>query len=179
MDPKQKLLRNASQGGLAGLIATAPMTLVMVAIQKSLPCDEQYALPPRQITREIAQTAKVPGALRQPQEEPLVWAAHYSFGALMGALYGVKTGNQAGDSLARGMAYGFAVWAANYLALLPATNMRASATKEPRGRNVMMIASHLAWGASLEYCLSRFRRAYSRSAGSDFRRTRRIYRQHV
>jgi hypothetical protein len=41
------------QGAAAGMIATIPMTLFVRSAWKRLPAQEQYALPPRQVTRNV------------------------------------------------------------------------------------------------------------------------------
>ena len=46
-------------GALAGLAATAPMTLAMKLMHEQLPREERYPLPPRQVTEGLAETAGV------------------------------------------------------------------------------------------------------------------------
>lgn len=150
MGNNSHLVRSLVDGAVAGLIATGPMTAVMVLCKQMLPRQDQYSLPPEQIVEDLAEAGQVEELLAHPQKEPIVWSAHYGYGALMGLLYGalVQSGNQ--RSIQRGMAYGLGVWAANYLVALPAANMRAGAHGQSAARNAMMIVSHLAWGAALE-----------------------------
>ncbi|WP_397568488.1 DUF6789 family protein [Schlesneria sp. T3-172] len=142
------------EGAVSGLIATAPMTGVMVACKQILPPQDQYPLPPQEIVEDVAQGAQVREVLETDLKQPTVWTAHYGYGSLMGLLYGAVTHGDRTRSIPRGMAYGMAVWAANYLAALPAANSKASAPQESLARNAMMIVSHLAWGAALDYCYS-------------------------
>ena len=46
-------------GALAGLAATAPMTLAMKLMHEALPRHEQYPLPPRQVTEGMAEKSGV------------------------------------------------------------------------------------------------------------------------
>jgi len=154
MSTECRLSDSLVAGTVAGLIATGPMTAAMVVCKKMLPTEQQYSLPPEQIVEDIAETAHLRSALAPPQKEPIVWTAHYGYGALMGLIYGAVSHGRSGRSFGRGMAYGLAVWGANYLAALPAANIKASAHKEPACRNAMMIASHLVWGATLDFCFS-------------------------
>lgn len=152
MSQEQDLLSSLVDGAVAGMVATAPMTAVMVACKQLLPLEDQYALPPEEIVEDVAHVAQLRGALETDLKQPTVWAAHYSYGALMGVIYGALTRGCPTRSIRRGVTFGAAVWAANYLAALPAANSKASASRESLARNGMMIASHLAWGAVLDYC---------------------------
>ena len=154
MRTESDLMTSMLRGAVAGLAATAPMTAVMVACKQFLPTDQQYALPPQEIVEDVAQVAHMRGALESNLKQPTVWAAHYGYGALMGIIYGTLTHGRRTRSLSRGVTYGAAVWAANYLAALPAAGSKASGPKEPAARNAMMILSHVAWGAALDCCLS-------------------------
>jgi uncharacterized membrane protein YagU involved in acid resistance len=58
----------------------------------------------------------------------------------------------------KGALFGVGVWAASYLGWLPAAGILRPATREPAGRNAMMIASHAVWGASLAVISERLRR---------------------
>ena len=46
-------------GALAGLAATAPMSLAMKLLHEQLPTHEQYPLPPREVVMEVAEKAGV------------------------------------------------------------------------------------------------------------------------
>jgi putative membrane protein len=41
------------------------------------------------------------------------------------------------------------VWAGSYLGLLPVLGILSPATRHPTGRNALMIAAHIIWGATL------------------------------
>ncbi|HWW77795.1 MAG TPA: hypothetical protein VNZ44_20490, partial [Pyrinomonadaceae bacterium] len=60
-------------GALAGLAATAPMTLVMKLAHRELPREEQYPLPPRQVTEGIAEKVGVNEHLGEEGREKATW----------------------------------------------------------------------------------------------------------
>jgi len=133
-------------GGLAGLLATVPMSLVMKGWQFALPPRQRYKLPPQQITAELAERVQLP---HPPQQEKAISLInHFAYGCAAGVGYGA-VGLLLPPGLLSGVAFGLAVWGASYLGWLPLLGMRAAAENEPAARNVMMIASHLVWGACL------------------------------
>ena len=140
----------AFAGCFAGLLATVPMTMVMVHLHQHLPRRQRYALPPRIITDGVAQRTPLTAQVL-PQSGPgRALAAHFLFGAATGTFYGVGTsGPRIKPGLASGVAYGLGVWAASYLGWVPAAGLMPAATKQPSERNAMMIAAHIVWGAAL------------------------------
>jgi hypothetical protein len=136
-------------GGVAGLVATVPMTAFMEAAHDRLPRDEQYSLPPRQITEEIAEKAGVDDHLDERQRTGLTIASHFAYGAAAGAAFAPLIRNTALPRVTTGIAYGLAVWAGSYLGWLPAAHIHRPATEEPAGRNALMIGAHVVYGAAL------------------------------
>lgn len=144
-------------GAIGGTLATVPMTLAMLALFRRLPKDDQYPLPPREITDEIARKAKLRRRLTEPQLVALSLAAHFAYGGATGALYplmlrrmpaGAGADRAVGYQALFGCGYGVAVWAGSYLGWLPAFNVLAPATVQPAPRRRLMVAVHLIWGAS-------------------------------
>lgn len=137
-------------GALAGLAATAPMTLAMKLMHEQLPREEQYPLPPRQVTEGMAEKAGVNEHLDEGERVAATWASHFAYGAACGALYGALTSGARADSrpLLAGAGFGVAVWAGSYLGWLPAAGILAPATRHPARRNALMIAAHVVWGAT-------------------------------
>ncbi len=127
-------------------MATVPMSLVMKGWQLTLPRRQQYALPPEQITAEMAERAGVEHAVDEHKAISLV--NHFAYGTFAGMAYG-------GVSLLLaptwygGVVFGLLAWGGSYLGWLPLLGMRAAAKNEPVGRNAMMIVSHVVWGAVL------------------------------
>jgi uncharacterized membrane protein YagU involved in acid resistance len=142
-------------GALAGLAATAPMTLAMKLMHEQLPREEQYPLPPRQVTEGLAEKAGVREQLGEDEREAATWVSHFAYGAGCGALYGALSGGKLDERpLAAGAGFGAAVWAASYLGWLPAAGILSPATEHPARRNALMIAAHLVWGATAAAALS-------------------------
>ena len=95
-------------GALAGLAATAPMTLAMKLMHEALPEHEQYPLPPRRVTEGMAEKAGVgfgvavwagsylgwlpaagiisPATEHPPRRNALMIAAHVVWGAAAGMM---------------------------------------------------------------------------------------------
>jgi uncharacterized membrane protein YagU involved in acid resistance len=143
-------LNSLLSGSLAGLAATVPMTAAMVALHKQLPRHEQYPLPPREVTVQVAEKAGVVDDLETEAEvRQATWAAHFAFGAAAGALYGPLARHMPGGRVAGGVLFGLAVWSGSYVGWLPALGIRRSATRQPPRREGLMIAAHIVWGAAL------------------------------
>ncbi|HZU70765.1 MAG TPA: DUF6789 family protein [Ktedonobacteraceae bacterium] len=137
------------QGAMAGLIATIPMTLFMLAAHRLLPDWQKYALPPERVTNEIAERTEVAEDMNKPQSLGATLVSHFGFGTSMGALYSPVAKKVPLSPVVKGIAFGLLVWAANYLGIFSALKMRESAFNEPGRRNAMMIASHVIWGGTL------------------------------
>jgi hypothetical protein len=142
-------------GALAGLAATAPMTLAMKLMHERLPREEQYPLPPRHVTEGVAEKAGVNQHLDEDEREAATWASHFAYGAACGALYGALAGERVDSHpLLAGVGFGVAVWAGSYLGWLPAAGIISPATEHPARRNALMIAAHVVWGASTGVALA-------------------------
>jgi hypothetical protein len=75
----------------------------------------------------------------------------------MGALYGPLSRAIPLPAPLAGPAFGLAVWAANYLGVLPALGLLRPATEHPPRRNALMIAAHLVWGLATGLLVETFR----------------------
>ncbi|MFL6337258.1 MAG: DUF6789 family protein [Pyrinomonadaceae bacterium] len=152
-------------GALAGLAATGPMTLAMKLMHEQLPREEQYPLPPRQVTEGLAEKAGVNRHLDEDEREAATWVSHFAYGAACGALYGAVSGERLDkQALLAGMGFGVAVWAGSYLGWLPAAGIISPATEHPARRNALMIAAHAVWGACVGGALERLSPDDGRSA---------------
>ena len=141
---------DAAMGAVAGLVATVPMTLAMLAWHRRLPVSQRYSLPPRLITDRIAARAPLPRhAIPEPGPARTL-GAHFAFGAATGALFGsLDLPLRDRHPVASGIVYGLLVWAVSYLGWVPAAGLMPPATRQPARRNVMMICAHVVWGAAL------------------------------
>jgi ribose/xylose/arabinose/galactoside ABC-type transport system permease subunit len=135
-------------GALAGLAATVPMSLAMKLMHERLPEHEQYPLPPRAVTMEVAEQAGVRERMDEGERQAATWAGHFGYGATCGALYGALAARRDVPPLAAGVGFGLAVWAGSYLGWLPAAGILRPATEHPPRRNALMIAAHVVWGAT-------------------------------
>jgi len=141
-------------GALAGLAATGPMTLAMKLMHEQLPAEEQYPLPPRAVTMEVAERAGVKEHLDEGEREAATWAGHFAYGAACGAVYGALAANRRLPHVAAGVGFGLVVWAGSYLGWLPAAGILRPATEHPPRRNALMIAAHVVWGAATGLAVS-------------------------
>jgi putative membrane protein len=142
-------------GGIAGLVATAPMSAVMLGLRRLLPRREQYALPPRQITVAATRKAGVDEHLDEPVRSLVTVVAHFGYGAAAGTMYAPLSRWVPLPPVAAGTAYGLVVWATSYLGLLPGLGLISPATDHPTRRNALMIVAHMVWGAALALLLER------------------------
>ena len=142
-------MKNWITGLLAGSLATAPMSAVMVWMHRQLPRHEQYALPPVQITAQVAEEAGVAEHLDSTRLRAATVLAHFGFGAGAGAFYAPVRKYLPGPPAVQGMLFGLGVWTSFYLGLLPAAGILSPATEHPARRNALMIVAHLIWGAAL------------------------------
>ena len=143
------MISELTRGGLAGLGATAPMSLFMEAGRRRLPWSQQYRLPPRQITDRLLRSVGLHRRLSERQKAGTTLAAHLAYGASMGSMYGALSKTATRPGPAHGATFGLMVWAASYLGLLPALRLVPDATKHPRRRTAVMIAAHVVWGSAL------------------------------
>jgi uncharacterized membrane protein YagU involved in acid resistance len=166
------------KGFLAGMSATAPMTVVMLLIHRLLPSGEQYPVPPYEVTEEAIRDAGLLGKAVDKQESAeLALLAHFGFGGLAGTLYGALSGLIPLPGAAAGALYSLLVWAVNYLGLLPAAGLYRAPDYEPARRHAMMVAAHLVWGAVLGWLLGRMAGDEEQAAPSWQRRAQRPHRQ--
>ncbi|HEY8461898.1 MAG TPA: DUF1440 domain-containing protein [Blastocatellia bacterium] len=144
-------------GALAGLAATAPMTLAMKAMHRYLLEGERYPLPPRLITERVVEEAGAAESLNEETHRLLALAAHFAYGAAAGAVYAPLAERMGCSPMVGGALYGLTVWAGSYLGLLPAAGILRPATRHPARRTALMIAAHVVWGATTGALLGRGR----------------------
>lgn len=141
-------------GALAGLIASIPMAGVMMGLNRVLPHSKRSwyqrftALPPKQITMRMGRRAGV-GSLIRPGKawDAATWAGHLGYGAAAASLYPITTRPLPLPGVIRGMIFALGVWSFSYMGWLPATHILPPAAHQPLRRTLIMISSHLVWGA--------------------------------
>ena len=157
-------------GAVAGVLATVPMTAVMVGLFRYLPRSDRYPLPPRELTDEVAHRIGIDKAMDESQQVALALTAHFAYGGLTGAFYPLSLRlsgprkelgqarvahtfqmarrNEKPVILLVGAGYGVVIWALSYLGWIPAFKLLAPATRHPPPRRRLMIAAHLVWGTT-------------------------------
>jgi uncharacterized membrane protein YagU involved in acid resistance len=136
-------------GLISGIVATGPMTAVMILWHRRLPRGERYPLPPREITMKLAREAGVSGAMDRETRAAATMLAHFGYGAATGGLFGVVSPRVDAPGVMKGIGFGLAVWVVSYLGLLPGLRVLSPATSHPARRNLLMIVAHGIWGAVL------------------------------
>ena len=139
------------KGAMAGVAATAAMSLVMLGARRLGLLGEP---PPRRLTRQLLS----PLGLLRPKRRALdaaALAAHFAYGGAMGSVFGLWPGR---PSQGRGLLFGLGVWTANYAAALPALGLMPPARKDRFGRPTSMILAHLVYGGALAACYHRLTR---------------------
>jgi len=142
-------LHTLLKGALAGFVATAPMSLSMVIGWMLLPKGEKYPLPPRLITGRITKQLGIKNRLSENELVALTVLSHFGYGALSGSIYAYFHQKLAMHPVIKGALAGLGVWVGSYLGWLPALGILRPATQHPWQRNLIMIAAHLVWGATL------------------------------
>jgi len=146
-----KFLFKAMRYSFAGLLATFPMTLWMLAGDRLLPHQKEERLPPEEITKNIADTTGLEAVKNhKPTREAVSTINHYMVGAAA-ALPFLLLGK---PSVGKGVFYGFLVWFGNYAGILPNLHLYPPATQKSARMNTLMLVAHLIWGASLGKNLS-------------------------
>lgn len=142
-------MRTTLAGTAAGLLATLPMTVTMKAVHRRLPWRQRREpIPPRQITMRAAEKVGVDQHLNAPARTAATMVSHFAYGAAAGLVYGALQAKMPGRPIAKGVLFGMTVWSGSYLGWLPAAGVLRPATRWPAGRNLMMILSHVVWGAA-------------------------------
>jgi uncharacterized membrane protein YagU involved in acid resistance len=156
--------RETVAGGLAGLIATAPMTLVMLGLNRVLPGQKNQVLPPEDITQEATAKTNIRHTLTEDQHKGLTLFNHFAYGAAVGTLFFPVTRLLSGLSAGtRGAAFGLFVWAASYFGLMPALKLHPPANQEPPRMNGILIGSHIVWGVLTGILAVKFSREIGRA----------------
>lgn len=140
------ILKAGGTGAAAGLVATVPMTAVMLLVHRYLPLWQRHSLPPRKIAMSLAGRLGVRKHMDSNQRTAATVISHFAYGTGAGAVYGPLSRLVPLPPVIKGAAYGLLIWAASYAGWLPAMNMPAAATDETAKRNAMMIVAHLLFG---------------------------------
>jgi hypothetical protein len=146
---EQHLAAEVLDGAVGGLVATLPMTIVMLLIHQRLPHAQRYPLEPQILTDKTVRRLGLGKRLGRQQRQTVATLAHFGFGAAAGAAFGPLARWLPLPPVIAGLVYGLVVWAASYAGWVPALGMLNPPNRRPQGRNAMMIAAHLVWGGVL------------------------------
>ena len=136
-------------GGLAGLIATVPMTVVIILGRAA---GWLRTPPPEAITANVARRATEETPARQSPGFQLAWlAAHHAYGAAGGALFAILRPLLPRSDVTAGLLFGGAVWGVSYLGLMPALRLFPPAQDDSWRRQAVMVAAHAVYGTTLAF----------------------------
>jgi hypothetical protein len=139
-------------GALAGVVATAPQSAAIWGLKAA--GVYRRTPPPEQVSRETAAMAL--GAQNVPERwfTPMMLAQHVGFGAACGAAFGALTGIVRPTTVA-GLLAGLAIWKASYDGWLPAMRIMPPPEEDEEGRQIALIAAHVAYGLALGAVMDR------------------------
>jgi hypothetical protein len=134
------------RGTINGVLATLVMSLVLAAARL---LGLLYEPPPRQITAEAGEKIGLGNEEDKGSLNVASTGAHLAFGSGCGILFQWARHFLPGPRPLHGVAYGLAVWAVNYLGILPSLDLYPPPKGDSRERVGVMIAAHAVYGASL------------------------------
>jgi uncharacterized membrane protein YagU involved in acid resistance len=142
----KRLLR----GALAGGLATAPMSGVMMGAKQ---LGLVGGMPPEKITAKFLNKAGIQRS--RTQQDVLATATHVGFGAAAGAAFGVVAPRRLIARVPLGMAYGTAIWGVSYMGWVPALGIMPRADRDRRDRQMVMLVGHIVYGTALALMVGR------------------------
>lgn len=146
------------RGIWSGIFATSAMTLALFQFHRKLGGAHQEPLPPAILTEHVLEkTVKTPDSKETQMESTML--SHMAFGAACGVAYSLLAPHVRGNPFVKGAGFALGVWGASYLGFIPALNLEPKAKNLNSQQNLMMVATHLVYGASLAYAEERFRKS--------------------
>lgn len=143
-------MKRLVRGAVAGAVATAPMSAVMVGAKKF---GLMGGMPPEKITAKILKrTGNRPSS---QQQDALATVFHFAFGTAAGAAFGVVAPKRLVARVPLGVAYGTSIWGISYMGWVPAFGIMPPSHRDRRDRQVVMFAGHLMYGAVLAILVGR------------------------
>jgi hypothetical protein len=153
-------VKSLIRGAAVGALATGVMSALMLAARKLGITGE---LPPEKITSKALRSRRIRPSARQ--QDALATSLHFAFGAGAGAAFGVVARRVPVPSVPLGMAYGTAIWGISYMGWVPALGMMRRADRDRRGRQAVVLAGHLVFGATLGLLAARRARPEAAEVG--------------
>jgi hypothetical protein len=138
-------MRKLMCGALSGLIATAPMSVVIALGRAGRLL---WTPPPRQITSSAASKVGIEED-RNSNEFTATWiGAHFAYGAVCGAVYSLVRSFIPGSTAVRGLVFGEFVWSVSYLGYIPALGLYPWPKDDSKSRMAVMITAHAVFGVA-------------------------------
>lgn len=137
------------RGLAAGGTATAMMTVVLEALYRRLPADQQAPMPPRQITVHAAEAVGLAKRLDESARFKASLLMHAAYGAGTGAVVFALLRRLPGPSIVGGMLAGIVVYLLGYGGWLPLLGLYPPIPRETASRSGQTLAGHIVWGAVL------------------------------
>ena len=137
-------MRSLLRGAVAGTVATGLMSGLMLGASRLGITGE---LPPEKIASKLLNRAHI--NRRKGQQDATASLLHVAFGAGAGAAFGVVAPRVPVPSLPLGMAYGLGIWGVSYMGWIPGLGIMPPADRDRPGRQAVMFAAHLIYGAAL------------------------------
>lgn len=134
------------RGGLAGMVATIPMTLVIAAGRGA---GLLRTPPPKQITAEVEEAVGSDASRAEDGFTARWMAAHVGYGVACGALYVAARPLFPRSPMRAGVLYGVGVWAGSYGGLMPLLGLYPRLDEDDHSRTAVMLAAHAVFGAAL------------------------------
>ena len=146
-------MKSLIRGAFAGTIATALMSAVMLGGRR---LGVTGTLPPEKITSKLLRSHGIHPD--RGQQDAIAAGLHFAFGAVAGGAFGVVARRVPVPSVPLGIAYGAGIWGVSYMGWIPAMGLMPRADHDDRGRQAVMLAGHLVFGATLGVLAGRRRR---------------------
>ena len=140
-------------GAAAGAVATAPQSAAVWGLKAA--GVYRRTPPPEKVSREMTEALLGPETVPEQWFTPLMIAQHVGFGAAAGALFGLLTGVVRPTTVA-GVLAGLAVWKASYDGWIPAMRIMPPPEEDEEGRQIALIAAHVAYGLAMGAIMDRF-----------------------
>ncbi len=141
-------MRELVNGAVSGTLATAAMSGVMVAGERA---GLMHGQPPKHIVRGV-----LPGSrYRRKKGEGVLGAlAHFGFGTASGAAFALVSRERHGR-LPLAVGYAMMIWIVSYAGWAPRLSALPPLQRDDPGRQSVMAAGHVVYGATLAFLLNR------------------------
>ncbi|MGH6739015.1 MAG: DUF6789 family protein [Bradyrhizobium sp.] len=137
-------MKSLIRGAFAGTVATALMSALMLAARRLGITD---TLPPEKVTSKMLRRHGI--RPDRGEQDALAAGLHFAFGAAAGGLFGVIARRVPAPRVPLGMAYGAVIWGISYMGWVPSMGLMPRADHDERGRQTVILAGHLVFGATL------------------------------